>query len=96
MTTLLTNYSNLDQLIEEFRKPREEEELTFDVIMSREVNDLKIMFQYGWPYQDVMTSADGEYSGIPINLAKVVIIICEFCAKHNIDLSNALELLLDK
>lgn len=96
MTMLLNEYSNLNNLIEEFRKPRESNELSVDEVLVKEIAELRILLQYGWPYQDTYETDDEELSGIPITLGRIILIVCDFCAKHNIDLSDAIELIFQR
>jgi hypothetical protein len=88
----MTDSGNLNLIIDELRKPREVEEISFVDKVRKSNANLRIMFEYGWPYQDIMESDEEELSGIPIELAQLVLIICEFCADHNIDLVDALAL----
>jgi len=87
---MLVDHGNITQIIDDLKRPREDEELTVIEKLETEVKDFKIMFNYGWPYQDVMYGPNGEVSGIPINLAKILLVVLEFCAEHNIDLVDAL------
>lgn len=95
MTTLLQNPSNLDAIIEELKRPREDEELNINEILKRRAEVLGIMLEVGWPFQDVIYDND-QPNGVPIVLASIVIEVCRFCADHNIDLSDAIGLTFNR
>jgi len=87
---MIHNYDSLNDIINSLKKPRESNELTLQEMISKPLADLQIMLDYGWQYQDTMLDDEGNPSGIPIDLAEIVLTICEFCARHNIDLVEAL------
>jgi hypothetical protein len=85
-----TNYDSIGEVVASLRKPRECEEPEIQDELVKSVANLKIMFDYGWPFQDIMTTDKGELSGIPIELAQILLLVFEFAARHRIDLVDAL------
>jgi len=86
MTMLLTDSGNLNSIIDELKRSRDEEELTLPQELELYVDELNTYLKKGYPFQDIL---DGP-TGVPIPLARIVLAICQYCADHNIDLVDAM------
>jgi hypothetical protein len=89
MTMLLTDSGNLNNIIDELKRSRDDEDLTLPQELELYVNELNTYLRKGYPFQDVLTDQYGP-TGVPISLARIVLAICQYCADHNIDLVDAM------
>lgn len=87
---LQTEVSDLNALIAELHRYREEEPELSDYLEAC-AGEFQHLVGTGWPVDEIVYDANDKPSGIPIELAKVVLALCQFCADHNIDLVDAIQ-----
>jgi hypothetical protein len=86
----MINWSNIDTVIDALRTQVEDpQENVWDEIF-RHLQTAKTMFNAGWPEQETMYF-DDKPQGIQFELASIVLVILQFCADKNINLSKAIE-----
>jgi hypothetical protein len=81
---------SLNVLIEDLRRYREDEPELGD-LLREVVAEFEYLQSQGWPDSEITYSDSGMPGGIPVEFARIVIILCQYCADHNIDLTDAIE-----
>ena len=83
------NWTTINQLVDtlKHKQERDSEQLLQEV--NAHIRVVEKMYGKGWPEAEVFIG-EAEPSGIPVELAKIVKLILQFCAEHDIDLGDAL------
>ena len=85
------NWTQINQLVESLKNNDEEtDELLAD--LENHVRIARKLYGAGWPEQEIVYFwGNGQDQGIPLELARIVLRVFQFCADRNIDLADALE-----
>lgn len=80
---------NLNGLISELQRYREEEPELSDSLRVC-INEFEHLKARGWPDSEIVYNDNDKPGGIPIEFARMVLELCQYCADHNIDLADAI------
>lgn len=86
----MVNWDSIQSAMEVL-KPEEFAKSNFNKIVKIRLQRMKTLLKDNWDPQEINVDNDGDFFGVPIELASIVLYVVKYATDHDINLTDAME-----